>query len=588
MDTGGSYLVTPVGTQPTFTRETFSPEQRDIASMVDEFAAGRIAPNQDAIEQYDKELSLSLLRECGELGLLGIEVPEKYGGMDLDLVTATLVAERISAGQSASFTVTFSVQVGIGMLPIVYFGTEAQKEKYLPKLVSGEWVTAYALTEPEAGSDALNASTTARLTDDGKFYVLNGTKQFISNGAWADVYIVFAKVDGEKFTAFIVDRQSEGLSPGPEEHKMGIKGSSTTSLVLDDVRVPVDNVLHEVGKGHEVAFNILDIGRFKLGAAVLGGCKVCVDQAVPYALERRQFGQPIARFDIIQRYFADMVIRTFAADSIIYRTGGLMDDAIHQLDPTSPNYHREVGHAIERYAIEASICKVYGSEALFLNSDVGLQIFGGYGFIEEYPMARIVRNTRIDRIYEGTNEINRQIITGYFLRKALMEELPIRDAIKQLPKYLSGDKPAVDDGVLVEEKRALEIAKALTLYVFNEAVCKYGQGLRNQQQVGEVLSNLFIDLYVMDSVISRVSQRVASEGEDPVWLAIPKVLVAERVADMATAARQALCGMLSGPALDKALADVQTLTHRMLLSTNVFDLKRLIAEDLYEQGKYRF
>ncbi len=588
MSTGGSYLIAPVGAEEVFTREKFSPEQRDIATMVDEFATDRIYSNRDAIEKHDKELSLTLLRECGELGLLGIEVPEKYGGLDLDLITATIAAERISAGGSASFTVTFSVQVGIGMLPIVYFGTEAQKQKYLPKLVTGEWVTAYALTEPEAGSDALNASTTARLSDDGKYYILNGTKQFISNGAWADVYIVFAKVDGEKFTAFIVERASEGLSPGAEEHKMGIKGSSTTSLILDSVPVPVENVLHEIGKGHEVAFNILDIGRFKLGAADLGGCKVCLNEAVPYALERRQFGQPIARFDVIQRYFADMVIRTFAVDSIIYRTAGLMEEAIEQLDPAAADYHRNVRRAIERYAIEASVCKVYGSEALGFVSDLGLQIFGGYGFIEEYPMARIVRDTRIDRIYEGTNEINRQIITGYFLRKALMEELPIRDAVKKLPRHISGDEPRAQDGPLAAEKRAVELAKALTLYVFNEAVCEYGQGLRNQQQVGEVLSNLFIDLYVMDSTLSRVSQHLASEANDPIWIAIPKVLVAERTAAMAAEARKALCGMLQGANLDRALGEVQAIADRMMLNTNVFELKRLIAEDLYERGKYRF
>lgn len=588
MDTGGSFLITPVGTTEIFTRENLSAEQRDIASMVDEFAAGRILPNKKAIEKHDKDLSLTLLRECGQLGLLGIEVPERYGGLDLDLITATLVVERLTTGQSASFTVTFSVQVGIGMLPIVYFGTEEQKQKYLPKLVTGEWVTAYALTEPEAGSDALNASTTAQLTEDGKFYILNGTKQFISNGAWADVYIVFAKIDGEKFTAFIVDRATEGVRPGPEEHKMGIKGSSTTSLILDNARVPVENVLHEVGKGHEVAFNILDIGRFKLGAADLGGCKACVDEAVGYALERRQFGQPIARFDVIQRYFADMVIRTFAVDSVIYRTAGLIDAAIHQLDPASPDYHRDVRRAIERFAIEASICKICGSEGVWFIADHGVQIYGGYGFVEDYPMAAFLRDARIDRIYEGTNEINRQIITGYFLRKALMEELPIRDAIKRLPDVLEGKVSAVEKGALAQEKRALELAKALTLYTFNEAVCEYGQGLRNQQQVGEVLSNLLIDLYVLDSVVSRVHQRVTAEGPDPVWLAIPQVLVAERVADMAASARKALCAMLKGPALDKALADFETLRKHMLLNTDVFELKRRIAEDLYEHGSYRF
>jgi alkylation response protein AidB-like acyl-CoA dehydrogenase len=590
MDTGGSYLVTPVGSQRIFTREEFSSEQRDIAAMVDEFVSGRITPNREAIEKHDKELSLSLLRECGELGLLGIEVPERYGGMDLDMITATLVAEHITKGGSASFTVTFSVQVGIGMLPIVYFGNEDQRQKYLPKLVSGEWVSAYALTEPEAGSDALNASSTAKLSEDGKHYILNGTKQFISNGAWADVYIVFAKIDSEKFTAFIVDRSAEGVHPGAEEHKMGIKGSSTTSLTLDNVHVPVGNVLHEIGKGHEVAFNILDIGRFKLGAADLGGCKTCVDEAVSYALDRRQFGQPIANFEVIQRYFADMVIRAFAVDSIIYRTGGLIEAAIDELDPASPDYHRDVRRSIERYAIEASICKIYGSEGLWFNSDTGLQIFGGYGFIEDYALAGIVRDTRVDRIYEGTNEINRQIITGYFLRKALMEELPVRDRVKELPKYFAGDAPHVPskDDPLSEEKRAVELAKALTLFAFNEAVCEFGQDLRNQQQVGEVLSNLFIDVFVLDSTLSRVAQYTDKNGPDRTWLAIPQVLIAERVDEMAASIRRLLCGIHTGVSLKKALENLQTLTDRMLLNTNVFELKRFIAEDLYEKRRYRF
>jgi len=587
MKTGGAFLTTRVAEEEVFTREQLSAEQQEIARTVEQFATGRILPNKSQIEKFDKELSRSLLRECGELGLLGVDVPEKYGGLGLDKVTSMLVAEKMAMGECASFVATVSAHSGIGTLPIVFFGNEAQKQKYLPKLATGEWVAAYALTEPEAGSDALGGKTTALLSPDGKHYLLTGTKQFITNGNWADLYITFGNVNG-KMTGFIVEAKTPGLRTGPEEHKMGLKGSSTCSVILEDARVPVENLLGEVGRGHEIAFNTLNLGRLKLGAADLGGCKACVNEAVTYALQRRQFGQPIARFDIIRRYFADMVIRAFALDSIIYRTAGLIDEAVSTLQESSPGYQREVAEAIERFAIEASICKVYGTEALWFNSDMGLQIFGGYGFIEDYPMASAARDTRVDRIFEGTNEINRQIITGYFLRKALMEELPIREAIKKVKRgsWESGIGRRTDE--LAAEKHAVELAKALALYLFDEAICNYGQGLRNEQQVGEVLSNLFIDLYVMDSVLSRVAQYLQRHGRDPIWLAIAQVLCAERVAEMALSTRKALCSMLEGNALAQAMAAIQSLSEAAMLATNQFALKQQIAEDLYEHGRYRF
>ncbi len=409
MKTGGSFLTTQICTEEIFTREKFSPEQEEIAKTVEEFARERIRPNKQEIEKYNKDLSLQLLKECGELGLLSVDIPEKYDGLGLDKVTSTIISETMGFGLCASFSATMGAHSGIGTLPIVFFGNDQQKEKYLPKLGTSELVSAYCLTEPESGSDALAAKSTAVLSEDGKNYVLNGTKQFITNASWADLFIIFANVDG-KFTGFIVERTTPGLSIGPEEKKMGIKGSSTCTVYLENVHVPVENVLGEIGQGAAIAFNTLNIGRFKLGAGTLGGCKAATEETLQYASERKQFGQSIRNFDIIKGYFADMVIRTFALDSIIYKTVGLIDQAVSEIDESSTTYNKEVAEAIERYAIEASICKVVGSETLWFVADKGLQIYGGYGFIEEYPMASVLRDNRIDRIFEGTNEINRQII----------------------------------------------------------------------------------------------------------------------------------------------------------------------------------
>ncbi|MFQ5865517.1 MAG: acyl-CoA dehydrogenase family protein [bacterium] len=591
MKTGGAFLTTQVCQEEIFTRDKFSPEQKEIEKTVEEFAKGRILPNKQEIERYNKELSLQLLRECGELGLLSIDIPEKYGGLGLDKVTSAIVAEKIADGMCASFSATFGSHCGIGTLPIVFFGNESQKKKYLPKLATAELVSAYALTEPESGSDALAAKTTAILSEDEKYYILNGTKQFITNGSWADLFITFAKVDGKKFSGFIVERNTRGLSIGQEEHKMGIKGSSTCSVYLENAMVPVENLLGEIGNGAAIAFNTLNMGRFKLGAATLGGCKVVMKDALQYASQRRQFGQAIRNFDMIKGYFADMVIRTFALDSVIYRTVGLIDQAVSQIPESAPDYHNQVAEAIERYAIEASMCKVVGSETLWFVADTGVQIYGGYGFIEEYPLASALRDSRIDRIYEGTNEINRQIITGYFLRKAVMEELPIREAVKNLEAQKLRIKNQASKGAgdaLEQEKQALEVAKSLVLYVFNEAICKFGQDLKNEQIVGSLLSDLFMEIYVMDSVLSRVSQRVATKEVDATWIAIARALCAEKFYDVATSAQKILCSLLENKSLERSLKDVEVFLNNTLLKTDIITLKQKIAEDLYENGKYEF
>lgn len=592
MKKGGEFLTTQIGAYETFTPEKFSEEQRDIGKTVEEFARNRIRPNKEAIETYNKELSLQLLRECAELGLLSVDIPEKYGGLGLDKVTSAIVVENISQGLCASFSATFGAHSGIGTLPIVFFGTEAQKEKYLPKLASTELVSAYALTEPESGSDALAAKSTATLSEDKKFFVLNGSKQFITNASWADLFIIFANVGGRAFTGFIVERTTGGLSVGPEEHKMGIKGSSTCSVFLENARVPAENVLGQIGGGAAIAFNTLNIGRFKLGAATLGGCKVTITEALNYATQRRQFGQAIRNFDVIQSYFAEMVIDTFALESVIYRTIGLIDEAISGIPQSAPDYQKQVADAIEQFAIEASMCKILGSETLWSVADKGVQIFGGYGFVEEYPLASVLRDNRIDRIYEGTNEINRQIIAGYFLRKALMEELPVRAAIKRmdfehLDKLANAFKQ--DDAPLAREKTSVEMAKAFVLYAFHEAICKYGQDLKNEQQIGSLLSDMFADIYLMDSALARASQIIASRGNvDATLLAIVRTFCAEKIDEVSTYARKVLCAVIQEDKLPDRLREVRAFEDQMRPATNVIELKRRVAQDLYEAGRYRF
>ncbi len=581
MKTGGSFLTTPVCTQPTFTREKFSEEQQEIGKTVEEFARERIRPNKQEIEKYNKDLSLELLRECGEMGLLSVDIPEEYDGMGLGKVTSAIVVENLSAGMCASFATTFGAHTGIGTLPTVFFGTDAQKKKYLPKLGSAEWVAAYALTEPDAGSDATSAKTTAQLSEDGKYYILNGTKQFITNAEWAQLFTTFANVDGN-FTAFLVDRDSPGLSIGPEEKKMGVKGSSTCSVYLEDAKVPVENMLGKVGGGAAVAFNSLNIGRFKLGAAALGGCKVVMAEALQYASERRQFGQPIRNFEMLKGYFADMVVDIFALDSIVYRTIGLIDEAIAAIPHGAPDYNRQVAAAIEQYAIEASMVKVFGSEAMAAVADMGLQIFGGNGFIEEYPMAGAVRDTRIDRIWEGSNEINRQIIAGYFLKKALLEDLPIRESTKEIHRDgdLPGPPAATADDLLAAEKHAVENARRLAVYAFDMAISTFGQDLTNRQMVGAALSDIFTDIYVLSSSLSRFSQQEDASVRNE-WLPVVRTLCAEGVARIASQARNVLTGSADGDYLKTALRKWSEFQNDMMLDSDIFALKNEIAEDLY-------
>jgi alkylation response protein AidB-like acyl-CoA dehydrogenase len=586
--TGGGFLIESIGKYPIFTREQFSDEHCEIEKMVKEFARERVLENKEEIEKFNKELSLSLIQEIGELGLLGVDIPEEYGGMDLDKITSAIVAESLMAGSSASFIVTWSVQTGIGSLPIVWFGTPEQKEKYLPKLVTGEWIGAYALTEPSAGSDALSGKTSAVLSDNGKYYILNGEKIFISNGGWGQVYIVFAQIEGDKFSAFIVDRDTPGFGVGAEEKKMGMKGSSTTSLTFTDAKVPVENLLYKIGKGATIAFNTLNMGRLKLAASDLGGAKIITAGAIRYGLERKQFGQAITNFDVIKGKIADMVIRTYATDSMIYRTIGLVQNEIDLLDKSDPDYYIHMGEAMERYAIEASMAKVYGSETTALCADNGVQILGGYGFIEEYPMAGAYRDVRIDRIWEGTNEINRQIITGYFMKKALMEELPIRDAIQEIDTFLSNYQEPDSDQLLSREAQAIECGKRLALFLFHEALCRFGQDLKHEQQLTEILANMFIEIYTAESTIARVQQTKESNALDQTSVSVAKVYSAEVCLKLLNFALTGLNGIYRAHLPESIIDHLRKFQINLLLPTDVIGLKRTVAEKAYAMKDYPF
>ena len=585
---GGQWLVSPVAEETILCRENFTQEHRDIEKMVLKFASERIFPNVKEIEKLNENFSRSILKEMGNLGLIGVDVPEKYGGIELDKITACLVTEGISFGGSSSFGCTFGVQTGIGSLGIVFFGTPGQKKKYLPKLMSGESIAAYGLTEPSSGSDALSSKTSAVLSEDGTHYILNGEKQFVSNGGWADVYTILAQVDGNKFSGFIVDRNTKGFSVGSEEKKMGMKGSSTTSLKFTNAEVPVENLLYEVGKGASIAFNALNIGRYKLAAASVGGSKLAIRETISYALQRRQFGQPLSKFDSIIGKISDITIQTYVADTMLYRTVGMIQDAIDDLDKSDPAYFKKMGETMERFAVEASMAKIYGSETSSMVVDHCLQIFGGYGFIEEYPMAMPYRDDRINQIWEGTNEINRAIITGYMMKKVLMEEISLRDYLKNLNDFLGTSGEQNKDEPFKKEKHALKSAKLLTAMIFQEALCSFGQDLKHEQQLSETLADMFTHLFTAESLIARVQQAISAEQNSTMSMNIAKIDIAESFLDMILLSTKCL-NRIFVEKTPKNISDVvKKLTFKMKLSTDTIMLKKLLGEYIFEQKKYPF
>lgn len=574
--TGGSFLFEPV-VGKVFTRELFSEEQRQIDSMVREFAMEQILPRRSELESHNPELSRELLGAVAELGLTGIDVPEQYGGLGLDKTTSALVAEALTTGGSASWVVTFSCHVGIGTLPIVFFGTESQKQKYLPGLASAELLGAYALTEPQAGSDAAAVETTARR--DGETFVLDGTKLYVTNGGWADLFVVFAKLDG-KLSAFLVERGFPGLEVGAEEEKMGIRGSSTVSLFLDGLEVPKENLLGKPGDGLPIALNTLNIGRFKLGAADLGGCKTAIDHVTGHALERRQFGQPIAFFDAVRKKLAQIVVETYVLDSVIYRTVGLMDERIQALDSGDESYPRKVTAALEEYAIESSIAKVLGSETLGRVADHGVQVYGGYGFTEECPLAGVYRDTRIDRLFEGTNEINRMVIYGYLLKKALMDQLPLRPAEKA---WTEADTPVAGPRW---GSQALDVVRRLTVKCLHQAICRYGQDLRNEQVVGEDLADLVIAYFGAASAWSRLRQLGEAASRDRSLRALGRLAVAGCLEQAWRLVYRLRPSLFPDHGPGESILEQQL--HKLHLPFDPVTEIRVLTDDLYHVGHYRF
>ena len=586
--TGGQWLINTINNRTIFCREMFSEEHNEIKNMISQFAQERIFPNVQNIEKLDEDLSRAIMREMGELGLIGADAPEEFGGAGLDKITACLITEGVGWGGSSSFGCTFGVQTGIGSLGIVFFGTPEQKEKYLPKLMSGEWIAAYGLTEPTAGSDALSAKTTAFLTEDGEHYILNGEKQFISNGGWADVFTILAQVNGNKFSCFVVDKETEGFTIGSEEKKMGMKGSSTTSLKFTDAKVPAKNLLYEVGKGATIAFNALNIGRYKLGAASVGGSKLAIREAIKYALDRRQFGQPIAKFDAIIGKIADITVRTFVADTMLYRTVGMIQDAIDDLDDKDPEYYIKMGEAMERFAIEASMAKVYGSETSDMVVDNCMQIFGGYGFIEEYSIAMAYRDDRINRIWEGTNEINRAIISGYMMKKVLTEEILLRDLLKDLDSFLLSNNHKDNKDIFSIEKHAVEAAKRLAVLIFQEALCEFGQDLKHEQQLSEAFADIFTHIFTSESVICRAQQTMSSNGISNMSFNIAKIDVAESLLNVRSLSSKCLNRIFSEEVPNRIMGPVIKLHDIINLNTDTISLKRSLGEYMIEKKDYPF
>jgi alkylation response protein AidB-like acyl-CoA dehydrogenase len=543
---GGSFLLRPVGDAPLHAAEAFTDEQRQYYLTCRQFVLREVVPNAARIEGKDLPFLKELLRKAGELGLLMIEIPEEYGGLNLDVTTAMLVSE--AATLLGSWSVTMGGHTGIGTLPIVYFGTEAQKRKYLPKLATAEWVAAYALTEAGSGSDALGAKTRADLSADGKSYVLNGSKQFITSAGIADVFIVFAKIDGDKFTGFIVERGTPGFTIGPEEHKMGIRGSSTCPLTFEDCAVPVENVLGDIGKGHKIAFNILNLGRLKLGVGSVGGSRGAIGVSARYAKERRQFDKPIAEFGLIREKLANMAAATYALESMAYRTTGLIDSRLQQLSEAARRDRDKVILAVEEYSIEASILKVLGSETLAKCIDEAVQIYGGYGFIEGYDVERSYRDQRINRIYEGTNEINRMLVTGMLLKRAAKGQLPLLEAVGNLEADLA---PAPAGGALSAERDAAELAKRMALLALKVAVEKFGPSIEEHQEVLAAIADVVGEVYAMDSAVARTLQ---FEPESRLRLALCRLICFHALPRAHARARFALCCSMSGDELIEALA----------------------------------
>jgi alkylation response protein AidB-like acyl-CoA dehydrogenase len=579
---GGGFLIEDLAPEEIFTPEEISEEQRLFASAAEEFLRKEVLPRESEIHAKNYATHRELMMKAGELGLLSIDIPEKYGGLGLSKVSSAVVGEQFAL--QSSFAGTQSSHVNIGTLPVVFFGTEEQKQKYLPHLATGEMIGAYALTEPHSGSDALAAKTKAVLSPDGRHYILNGQKMWITNGGFADLFTVFAKVDGEKFTAFLVER-GPGLVSGHEEKKLGIDGSSTTALMLEDCRVPVENVLGEIGRGHKIAFNVLNIGRLKLGARSVGTIKLALGQSVQYAKERHQFGQPIASFGLIKQKLAEMMICAYVGEAVLYRTLGMIDSALDRVDKDDP---REVLQVLEQYAIECSVIKVWESEALARVVDEEVQVFGGYGYSKDYPAERNYRDARIARIYEGTNEINRIVIASQLLRRARTGELALLDAANQI---LHEELPSSDtlklnltNALFADELRLLAAAKGMTLAAIGGITRAYGERAREEQEMLGLVAEMAMDVYAMESALLRTQKIMSTGGGEAseVQTCIARVFAREAALRVEKAARTVAMELADGE--DDLESVISEMSYRSPIKT--IAARRRIADAAIEAGRY--
>jgi butyryl-CoA dehydrogenase len=575
---GAEYLVTAAAAADVFTPEDFTEEQRAIADTTVAFVRDEVYPVYQRLEHQEPGLAASLLRKAGEAGLLMIDAPQAYGGLELDKVTSVLAADRM--GAAGAFAVSYSAHSGIGTLPLIFYGTEAQKARYLGKIITGEWAAAYCLTEPGAGSDAMGGTTTATLSPDGKHYLLDGTKQFITNGGFADLFTVFAKIDRKHFTAFLVERTFEGVTIGPEEKKLGIKGSSTTSVILEGAKVPVENVLGDIGKGHKIAFNVLNVGRFKLGANVNGAARAALAVGAAYANLRKQFGVPISSFGAIREKLADRAADFFASESLVFRLAGMIDDRLATIPRDQPRYYEAVQAGIEEYAIECAIAKVFCSEVLADVVDDVVQIHGGYGFTQEYAAERFYRDERINRIFEGTNEINRLLIPGTILRRALKGELPIQqEAMKAMEALMTPSLDELDPAdPFAAEKATLANLKRVFLVVSGAAVQRFGEKLKDEQEVLLALADVAIQTFAAESALLRAEKTAAGRSEASRALAAAAVKVHTFSASekVASAARRAAFYVAEGDLVTMLLGGIRRFTRYD--ASGLLQAKRLLAD----------
>ncbi len=584
---GGSFLLESPRPEDVFTPADLTDDQKLIGQTAEEFVTKEVLPRVKELEEKKPGLMVELVKKGAELGLLGGGVPEEFGGAGLDKISTTVLTEKISV--YGGFAVTHGAHAGIGTLPIVYFGTEEQKKKYLPKLASGEWIGAYCLSEPQAGSDAQNALTRAELSADGNFWILNGQKMWITNGGFADVYIVFAKVNGEKFSAFIVERTFPGFKPGNEEHKMGIHGSSTTPIFLENCKVPKENLLHEIGRGHIVAFNILNAGRFTLGASCVGGSKHVLAASSKYTKERKAFGKEIGQFGLMKEKLAEMAIQIFAVESMVYRSAGNIEAAMSAVAGAGDKVQQTM-KVLEEFALESSIAKVYGSEMLDFVVDEGVQIFGGYGFHEDYSVCRAYRDSRINRIFEGTNEINRMLIIQMLMKRAMAGQLPlIPAAMKLADEILAG--PSMEEppeGVLADEARVIANSKKIFLQAAGGAVQKFREKLADEQELIGALSNIVMEIYAMESSLLRAQKAAAARGESATqtMLDAARVFIAEAAERVEHEARRALAAVHEGDMLTTQMAVLKRFAKRGPVDT--IALRRRVAAAVQSQDKYPF